>query len=124
MGKTRILIVEDEPSIIRYLRADLEAGGYEVLVAMNGLDGLEIFERELPDLVILDIKMPKMDGFETCRRIRGQSQIPIIMLTALHSEEDKVKALDLGADDFITKVYSQGELIARIKAVLRRTMPS
>lgn len=120
MDKTRILVVEDEPSIVRYLQADLESGGYEVLVAMNGVDGVEVFEKELPDLVILDIKMPKMDGFEACRRIREQSQVPIIMLTALHSEEDKVKAFDLGADDYVTKVYSQGELIARIKAVMRR----
>ncbi|MFC1925970.1 response regulator transcription factor [Chloroflexota bacterium] len=120
MYKTRILIVDDEPSIIRFIREDLEVAGYEVLVAMDGAEGLKTFKSELPDLVILDIRMPKMDGFELCRRIRQWSQTPIIMLTALDSSEDIVKALDLGADDYIIKDYSKSELMARVKAVLRR----
>jgi DNA-binding response OmpR family regulator len=121
MVKTRILVVDDEPSIIKYLRANLEASGYEVLAAMDGTEGLQTFERELPDLILLDVRMPKMDGFEVCRRIRDWSKIPIIMLTSLGSVEDKVKAFDLGADDYITKPFGKAEVMARVKAVLRRT---
>ncbi|MFC1925867.1 response regulator transcription factor [Chloroflexota bacterium] len=121
MVKTRVLIVDDEPSIIRYLKRNIEASGFKVLVAMDGADGLQLFERELPDLVVLDIKMPDMDGFEVCRRIREWSQIPVIMLTALGSLEEKVKAFDIGADDYITKPFGKAELMARVKAVLRRT---
>lgn len=121
MDKTRILVVDDEPSIIKYLRANLEASGYQVLAAMDGAEGLRTFERELPDLLLLDIRMPVMDGFEVCRRIREWSQIPIIMLTALGNVEDKVKAFDLGADDYITKPFSKAILMARVRAVLRRT---
>ena len=121
MKKTRILVVDDELSIVKFLRANLEASGYEVLTAMNGVEALQTFEMELPDLVILDIMMPKMDGFEVCRRIREWSQIPIIMLSAIGSEQDKVKCLDLGADDYITKPFGKDELIARVKAVMRRT---
>jgi two-component system KDP operon response regulator KdpE len=118
--KTRILIVDDEFSIIKFLRAILEANGYEVLAAIDGTDALGIFEMELPDLVVLDRMMPKMDGFEVCRRIREWSQIPIIMLSARGDEDDKVKCLDLGADDYITKPFDKSELMARIRAVLRR----
>jgi len=121
MVKTRILIVDDEISIIKFLRANLLDKGYEVLASMNGVEALETFEKELPDLVVLDIMMPKMDGFEVCRRIREWSQVPIIMLSAIGSEEDKVKCLDLGADDYITKPFGKDELVARIKAVMRRT---
>ena len=94
MKKTRILVVDDELSIIKFLRANLESKGYEVLAAMNGAEALQTFEMELPDLVILDIMMPGVDGFEVCRRIREWSQVPIIMLSARGDEEDKVKALD------------------------------
>ncbi len=121
MKKTRILIVDDELSIIKFLRANLEANGYKVLAAMDGAEALHTFEMELPDLVILDIMMPKMDGFEVCRQLREWSQVPIIMLSAKGDESDKVKCLDLGADDYITKPFGKDELIARVKAVLRRT---
>ncbi len=121
MNKTRILVVDDELSIIKFLRANLEARSYEVLAAMNGAEALQTFEKELPDLVLLDIMMPKMDGFEVCRRIREWSQVPIIMLSARGDEDDKVKCLDLGADDYITKPFGKDELIARVRAVMRRT---
>jgi two-component system KDP operon response regulator KdpE len=121
MLKTHILVVDDELSIVKFLRANLESRGYEVLAAMNGAEALKTFEMELPDLVILDIMMPKMDGFEVCRRLREWSQVPIVMLSARGDESDKVKCLDLGADDYITKPFGASELIARIGAVLRRT---
>jgi len=121
MIKTRILVVDDEPSIIKFLRANLEAKGYKVLAAVDGTEALQTFEMELPDLVILDIMMPKIDGFEVCRRLREWSQIPIIMLSARGDESDKVKCLDLGADDYITKPFGASELIARVRAVMRRT---
>ncbi len=121
MRKTRILVVDDELSIIKFLRANLEANAYEVLSAIDGAEALQTFEMELPDLVILDIMMPKMDGFEVCRRLREWSQVPIIMLSARGDVSDKVKCLDLGADDYITKPFGASELIARVRAVLRRT---
>ena len=121
MVKTRILVVDDEVNILKYMRANLEASGYQVLTAGDGLEALQTFERELPDLVILDLRMPKMDGFEVCRRIREWSQAPIIVLTALGSQEDKIKCFDLGADDYVTKPFSKNELLARVKALLRRT---
>ena len=121
MKKTRILVVDDEPSIRKFLRANLEAKDYEVLTAMDGAEALRTIEMELPDLMILDIMMPKMDGFEVCRQLREWSQIPIIMLSARGDESDKVKCLELGADDFITKPFGASELIARVRAVLRRT---
>jgi len=121
MVKTRILVVDDELSIIKFLRANLEAKGYKVLAAMDGAEALQTFEMELPDLVILDIMMPKMDGFEVCRKLREWSQVPIIMLSARGDVSDKVKCLSLGADDYITKPFGVGELIARVRAVLRRT---
>jgi DNA-binding response OmpR family regulator len=120
MKKTRILIVDDELSILKYLRANLEAEGYEVLMAMNGSQALQTLEAELPDLVVLDIMMPGMDGFEVCRRLREWSQLPIIMLSARGDESDKVQCLDLGADDYVTKPFGKGEFIARVRAVLRR----
>ena len=121
MGKTNILVVDDEISIIKFLRANLENKDYKVLAAMDGAEALQAIELELPDLVILDIMMPKMDGFEVCQRLREWSQIPIIMLSALGDEQDKVKCLDLGADDYMTKPFGASELIARVRAVLRRT---
>ena len=124
MSKTRILVVDDELSIIKYLRANLEANGYEVVAALDGAEAIQSFEKELPDLVILDIIMPKVDGFEVCRRIREWSQVPIIMLSARGDEGDKVKCLNLGADDYITKPFGKDELIARVKAVMRRTEKS
>ena len=120
MVKTRILVVDDELSIRKFLRANLEARDYEVLTAVDGAEALQAIEMELPDLVILDIMMPKVDGFEVCRQLREWSQIPIIMLSARGDESDKVKCLDLGADDYITKPFGASELIARVRAVLRR----
>jgi len=120
MKKTRILIVDDELSILKYLRANLEAEGYEVLMAMDGAQALQTLEAELPDLVVLDIMMPEMDGLEVCRRLREWSQLPVIMLSARDDESDKVKCLDLGADDYITKPFGKDEFIARVRAVMRR----
>jgi len=120
MKKTRILIVDDELSILKYLRINLEAEGYEVLSAMNGVQALQTLEAEMPDLVVLDIMMPEMDGFDVCRRLREWSQIPVIMLSALDDESDKVQCLDLGADDYITKPFGKAEFIARVRAVMRR----
>jgi len=119
--KKRILIVDDEMSILKFLRSNLEDRDYTVISATNGEEALEIIERELPDLVILDVMMPKMDGFEVCRRLREWSQIPIIMLSARGDESDKVQCLDLGADDYIVKPFGSNELMARVSAVLRRT---
>jgi two-component system KDP operon response regulator KdpE len=119
--KERILIVDDEMSILKFVRSNLEDRGYAVTGATNGEEALHIIERELPDLIILDIMMPKMDGFEVCRRLREWSQTPIIMLSASGDEKDKVKCLDLGADDYIVKPFGANELMARVSAVLRRT---
>ena len=121
MHRPRVLIVDDDLTIIKFLRANLKAEDYETLTAMDGAEALQTIERELPDLVILDIMMPKMDGFEVCRRLREWSQIPIIMLSARGDVFDKVKCLNLGADDYITKPFGVGELIARVRTVLRRT---
>ena len=119
--KRRILTVDDELSILKFLRSNLEDRGYTVISATNGEEAINIVERELPDLIILDVMMPKMDGFEVCRRLREWSQIPIIMLSARGDESDKVQCLDLGADDYIVKPFSANELVARVSAVLRRT---
>jgi two-component system KDP operon response regulator KdpE len=121
MRRIRILIVDDEPAILKFLRANLEIHHFETMAASNGAEALKIVEKEAPDLMLLDIMMPTMDGFETCRRVREWSQVPIIMLSARGDEDDKVKCLELGADDYITKPFGVGELTARVKAVLRRT---
>jgi two-component system KDP operon response regulator KdpE len=120
MRRPHVLIVDDELAIIKFVRANLQAEDYEVLTAMDGCQALETVEMELPDLVVLDIMLPIIDGFEVCRRLREWSQIPIIMLSARGNDEDKVKCLDLGADDYITKPFSAHELMARVRAVLRR----
>lgn len=117
----KVLIVDDSLAIIKFLRANLEDNGFRTFVAMDGAEALNIIERELPDLLILDIMMPKMDGIEVCRRVREWSHIPIIMLSARDDEEGKVRCLSLGADDYITKPFGVAELIARVRAVLRRT---
>jgi len=121
MRQVRILIVDDDPAILKFLRANLKAGSYETLAAVDGAEALQVFERELPDLVLLDITMPRMDGFDVCRRLREWSKIPIIMLSARGDEMDKVKCLNLGADDYLTKPFGVDELLARVRAVLRRT---
>jgi len=120
MKSTQILLVDDDPSIRKFIRANLEARHYEVLSASDGEECIKIFEQELPDLVLLDIMMPKMDGFEVCKKIREWSNVPIIMLSARDNEMDKVKCLDAGADDYLTKPFSLKELLSRINAVLRR----
>jgi two-component system, OmpR family, KDP operon response regulator KdpE len=120
MHNPRILVVDDDLAILKFLRANLQAEGYEILVAIDGEKALQTIEKELPDLVILDITLPGLDGFEICRRLRQWSQIPIIMLTARGEAEDKVKCLNLGADDYITKPFAAIELLARVRAVLRR----
>ena len=119
MGQ-KILIVDDEKNIVDILRFNLEKEGYSIIEAYDGETGLELAMNENPDLVLLDLMLPKMDGFTVCRKIRESSGVPIIMLTAKEEEVDKVLGLELGADDYITKPFSQRELMARIKANLRR----
>ncbi len=116
-----VLVVDDEKSLRDFVRRNLEVRNFIVKTASNGLDALKIFNTHAIDLVILDIMMPHMDGLETTRRIRQISLVPIIILTALGEESDKVKAFDLGADDYLTKPFGTGELLGRVKAVLRRT---
>lgn len=117
----RILLAEDEVALRDFVSRNLRARGFEVLEASNGLEAVALWEREDPHLLILDIMMPRMDGLEVCRRVREHSAVPIIVLTALDAESDKVTALDLGADDYLTKPFGVEELLARIRAVLRRT---
>jgi DNA-binding response OmpR family regulator len=123
-GKTRILIVEDEPAMVQGLRDNFEYEGYEVISAADGAEGLERALRDQPDLVVLDVMMPKMSGLDVCKQLKGKKpSIPIIMLTARGQEIDKVVGLELGADDYVTKPFSIRELMARVKAVLRRVSP-
>ena len=117
----RILLAEDEVALRDFVSRNLRARGFEVLEASNGLEALAVWEREDPHLLVLDIMMPRMDGLEVCRRVRERSAVPIIVLTALDAESDKVTALDLGADDYLTKPFGVEELLARVRAVLRRT---
>ncbi len=118
----RILVVEDEPNMVAGLRDNFEFEGYEVLTARDGVEGLDLALKESPDLVVLDVMMPRMSGLEVCRQLRAKrASIPIIMLTARGQEVDKVVGLELGADDYVTKPFSIRELLARVKAILRRT---
>jgi len=121
MTTARIMVVDDDPQIRRVLRTALVAQGYEVIDARNGDEALEKIRDEKVDLVILDMNMPGMGGLETCRTIRSTSDIPIIMLTVRDAESDKIEALDAGADDYVTKPFSSPELLARIRAALRRS---
>lgn len=118
-----ILIVDDEPRIIRFVRINLEMENFRVIEASNGLQAVDQVREQMPDAVLLDVMMPEMDGFETLRIIREISNVPVIMLTVRSSEEDKVRGLDLGADDYITKPFSPRELVSRLRAVLRRVQP-
>jgi DNA-binding response OmpR family regulator len=118
--KHLILVVDDEAPIVRLVKAKLRLDGYEVLTAARGDEALEILQIQTPDLVVLDVMMPDMDGFETLRRIRQHSQVPVVMLTARGSDADKLQGLQSGADDYITKPFNPDELEARIAAVLRR----
>lgn len=116
----KILIIEDEPSIQKIIRAFLEDEGYFVCSAKDGMDGIEKFQTYHPDLVLLDLMLPKMDGFAVCKQIRKESDTPIIMLTALDDEDSQMKGFDLVADDYITKPFSMPLVVRRIEAVLRR----
>jgi DNA-binding response OmpR family regulator len=115
-----ILVVDDEPRMIRFIRMNLELEGYRVAEAHNGLQALDHVRQDLPDLVILDVMMPEMDGFETLRLLREVSTVPVIMLTVRNEEADKVHGLELGADDYVTKPFGARELTSRVKALLRR----
>lgn len=121
MTSATILVVDDEPQIRRVMRATLSAHGYTIIEAHDGQEALEKLRVERPDLVILDVNMPVMDGLEACREIRVSSSVPIIMLTVRGGEKDKVRALDAGADDYIVKPFGIQELLARIRAALRRS---
>lgn len=116
-----ILVADDEQSILRTLNRNLTRRGYTVIMAADGQEALERAEENLPDLIILDLMMPKIDGLEVCRRIREWSQVPIIILSAVGEERQKVEALDLGADDYLTKPFGMDELLARIRVALRRS---
>jgi DNA-binding response OmpR family regulator len=121
-GRAKILVVEDEPNMVVGLRDNFEFEGYEVITASDGVEGLQRALEESPDLVVLDVMMPRMSGLEVCKQLRAKrASLPIIMLTARGQEVDKVVGLELGADDYVTKPFSIRELLARVKAVLRRT---
>jgi DNA-binding response OmpR family regulator len=120
----KILVIEDEASIVQVIRLYLEQAGYTVLSANDGIAGLELHAREQPDLVILDLMLPALDGMEVCRRIRTWASTPILMLTARQAEEDRIAGLEMGADDYLVKPFSPRELVSRVKAILRRTTPA
>jgi len=123
--KKLVLVVDDEPRMVRFVQMNLELEGYRVSTASGGLEALDKVREEIPDLVLLDIMMPEMDGYETLERIRQVSSVPVIMLTVKAEEEDKVRGLELGADDYVTKPFSPRELMSRVKAALRRAeMPA
>jgi DNA-binding response OmpR family regulator len=117
----RILVVDDEPRFVRLIEANLQTEGFEVLKAKNGKEAVDAVATQKPDLVLLDVMMPEMDGFEACERIREFSTVPIVMLTAKGDEEHKVRGLNLGADDYVVKPFSATELLARVRAVMRRS---
>jgi DNA-binding response OmpR family regulator len=120
----RILIVDDEPRYLRLLEANLLTEGYQVFTAMDGEEAIESFSSNPVDLILLDVMMPRMDGFSACQRIRQFSTVPIIILTAKGEEQDRVRGLDVGADDYLVKPFSVMELLARVRAVLRRAQVS
>ena len=119
----KILVVDDEPQILKVLQAYLEKEGYHVVSAMDGLAALEVFNRENPTFVILDLNLPGLDGLEVCREIRRNSTVPILMLTARVEEVDKLIGLELGADDYVVKPFSPREIVARVKTILKRVNP-
>jgi DNA-binding response OmpR family regulator len=120
LTRRRILVVDDEERMVRFIRMNLEQDGYQVVEALNGKQAIDTL-RETPDLILLDVMMPDIDGFEVLEMIRQVSSVPVIMLTAKGEEDDRVRGLELGADDYITKPFSPRELVSRVKAVLRRT---
>ena len=117
---SRVLIVDDDPGIVKVLRAYLEQAGHDVLAAYDGKKAMQIARHDRPDVVILDLMLPEMDGWDVCRALRKESDVPIIMLTARVEESDKLVGLELGADDYVTKPFSPRELVARVRSVLRR----
>ena len=118
---TKILVVDDEPRYVRLLEANLSTEGFEVSTAQDGAQAIEVFSTNPVDLILMDVMMPKLDGFSACQRIRQFSNVPIIILTAKGEEADRVRGLDLGADDYLVKPFSATELLARVRAVLRRS---
>lgn len=121
--KMKVLVVDDEENIVNVIKAYLEAEGHDVIEAYNGSEALLAFDKEKPDFVILDLMMPELSGEEVCEAIRAVSDVPIIMLTAKVSERDKISGLDIGADDYVAKPFSPGELMARVRAISRRRSP-
>ena len=121
MAGERILIVDDEAHIVDLVRMYLERDGFRVDSAADGVQGLRLIAEQRPALVILDIMLPEVDGLEVCRRVRAESDVPIVMLTARDDDVDKIVGLELGADDYLTKPFNPRELVARVKAILRRT---
>jgi DNA-binding response OmpR family regulator len=119
--RRKVLVVDDEPRMIQFIRLNLEHDGFEVYEATSGPQALEKMRDQLPDLILLDVMMPDLDGFETLRLVREISTVPVIMLTAKGEEDDRVRGLELGADDYVTKPFSPRELVSRVRAVLRRT---
>jgi DNA-binding response OmpR family regulator len=119
-GMDKLLIVEDEPALLETLQYNLRRQGYQVLATRDGLDALDVARREHPDLILLDIMLPGLDGLEVCRVLRAEMNAPILMLTARADEVDKIVGLEVGADDYMTKPFSMRELMARVKALLRR----
>src|SRR5256884_2195502 len=119
--KTTILAADDDPQLLRLISRNLQLEGYAVLAVSDGQQALELIESNSPDLVLLDVMMPKMDGFTVCYRVREFSAVPIIIITARGQDQDKVRGLDLGADDYLAKPFSVDELLARVRAVLRRS---
>jgi two-component system KDP operon response regulator KdpE len=121
--KNKVLVVDDEPRVVQLVSMNLKLEGFDVISAADGYEALEKVTKGMPDIVILDIMMPDMDGYETLKRIRDLSPVPVIFLSVKGEEEDRVRGLDLGADDYITKPFSPRELVSRVRAVLRRVEP-
>jgi len=120
-GRRRILVVDDEERMVRFIRMNLEHDGFQVSEAFNGKQAIQKLRDVTPDLILLDVMMPDLDGFEVLETIREGSNVPVIMLTAKGEEDDRVRGLELGADDYITKPFSPREMVSRVKAVIRRT---
>lgn len=123
-ARTRVLVVEDDPNIVDLVRSNLTVRGFETMVSTDGSRAMQLLETEQPDIVLLDLMLPEVDGFELCRQIRERSTIGVIVVSARGGERDKVTALNVGADDYMTKPFSIEELLARITATLRRTRPA